>query len=201
MYAWDLLTESFNKFVSLLFCNVTSHPAQHIVRDMLQGDIEVFAYVFLLTHHSQQIPREMCGIGVMQSDPLDTLDVGHFLDKFCDMLSTIDVNSIICELLGDDIKLLCALTYKIFHLIEDLIHRPTLMLACYQRNGAVSAMAITAFADLNIGVMLWSSDMALTLAYVEILAIQVLKQLLIVKLTIPAIHLRNLILKFCEVSL
>ena len=165
------LTHASNKFVSLLLSNVAAHAGKHIIRNMLQGDIQILTNILLLTDYTQQIPWEVCGICIMQSDPLYSWNIGHLLDELSNMLLAIDVDTVICKFLSYNIKLLCALANKILNLIKDILHWATLVLTSNQRNSAISTMAIAALTNLDISIMTWGCDVTLTFANIEILAL------------------------------
>ena len=112
---------------------------------MLQCYIEILADVRLLAHHTQQVPWEMRGISIVQTNPFNTRDISHLLYQFRNMLLTVNIDTIIGQLLRNDIKLLDALSDQIAHLIQNLLHRTTLMLARNQRYSTIGAMAVATF--------------------------------------------------------
>ena len=74
------------------------------------------------------------------------------------MLTSVDVNAIVRQFLGDNLELLSTTLDQPTNLVEYLVHRPTLMLSRYQRNGTVGTMPVTALRNLNISIMAWSSQ-------------------------------------------
>ena len=69
------------------------------------------------------------------------------------MLLPIQVNTIIGQFLGNDLKLLDALAHQIAHFLQNLIHRTTLMFACDNGYSAVSTVSVTSLTDFQIGIM------------------------------------------------
>ena len=69
-----------DEFVGLFFRNMPSHALQHRVTDVLEGDVEVFADVLALAHHTQQFVWKMRWIAVMQPQPLHARHVRQSLD-------------------------------------------------------------------------------------------------------------------------
>ena len=95
----------------------------------------------------------------MQSDPRHTGDVSHLLDQLSDMLLAVDIDTIIGQFLGNDVKLLRTIFHQLANLIENLLHRTTLMTPRNQRDGTIGAMTVTALRYLNISIMWWRRDM------------------------------------------
>ena len=94
----------------LLLSSVAMHPAEHMVGNVLQGDVEIFAYIWLLPHHVEQFHRELVGIGIVQAYPSYTLDVGHPANQLRYMTMAVQVYAIIGQFLGDDLELLHAVS-------------------------------------------------------------------------------------------
>ena len=219
MDAGHFTAQALHQVVGFLLGDMALHAVEHVVADMLQGDVEVLADIFLLPHHPQQVPREMRRIGIVQSYPFHALNVGHLLHKFCNMLLTVDVHAVIGQFLRNDIKLLDTLTDHPTHLIEDLLHGTALVLARNQWYGAVGAMSVAAFRYLYIGIVAGRrQDPLPTSPYRERrrqlgvitplhtgrglgVGLQVIQQLPIVELPVPAIDLGNLGLQVCQIAL
>ena len=108
MDSGNLLANPLYQFVGLCLGHMPAHTFQHPVRDVLQGNIEIFADIGLLTHHLQQLPREMGGICIMEPNPFHAGDVGHALHQLCNMLLAINVNAIISQFLCYHLELLHA---------------------------------------------------------------------------------------------
>ena len=145
----------------------------------------------------------MCRIGIVQTNPLYTFDICHLLYQFSDVLFAVDVDTIIGQFLGNDLKLLCSLADQPAHLVEDFIHRTTLMTTCYNRNGTVGTMAVATFGNLQIGIVARRGDMAMALFQIfkSLLILKVSQQLLIIELTIPSVNLGNFLLQISQITL
>ena len=153
MDAGHLTSHPLDKCHRLRLRGVAAHTCQHMVADMLQGDIQVAAHVFLLAHHVEQAPGEMCGIGVMQTNPLHALDISHLFYEFGNTLFAIQVYAVVGQFLCDDLKLLRTLTHQPAHLVQDLLHGAALVSARNQWDGAVRTVAVTALTNLDIGIV------------------------------------------------
>ena len=140
------------------------HAGEHVVRDVLQGDVEVVAHVVILAHNAEQVHGEVSGVGIMQSNPLHARNVCHLFDELWQALLVIEVNAVICKLLCDNLKLLYALLHQLLNLSQDVVHGAALVFACNNRYSAVGAVAIATFRYLNISVVGGSCNRALCLA-------------------------------------
>ena len=96
----------------------------------------------------------------MQTNPLHTFDICHFLDEFGNMLFSIDIHTIVGQLLGDHLKLFCSLSHQGAYFLQDLLHGTTLVLTSNNRNGAIGTMAVTALRDFDIGIVARGGQMA-----------------------------------------
>ena len=138
------------------------HTAQHVVRNVLQGNVQIVADILLLTHDAQKVPWKMSRIGIVQSNPLHSGNVRHLLNELSDMLLAVNIDTIVGQFLGNNLELLGALTDQIAHLLQNVFHRTTLVAARNQRNGAIGAMSVATLRNLQIGIMSWRSNVAET---------------------------------------
>ena len=201
MNARHTLTDGLEQFDGFLLAHVAMHSVEHIVADMLQGDVKILAYVWLLAHHIEQIERELVRISIVQTDPLHTWNIRHAADEFGDVMFAVQVHAVVGELLGYDLEFLHTIGYQLVHLIKDFIHRTGNVLAGNDRNGAIRTTAVTTFRNLDIGIMMRSSKMTCAAAFSGISLAQFLEQLLIIKLTIKLIHLGHLSLQLLLITL
>ena len=201
MNARHTLTDGLEQFDGFLLAHVAMHSVEHIVADMLQSDVKILAYVWLLAHHIEQIKRELVRISIVQTDPLHTRNIRHAADEFGDVMLAVQVHAVVGELLGDNLEFLHTIGYQLAHLVEDFIHRTGNVLAGDDRNGAIRTAAVATFRNLDIGIMMRSREMAGSTASRHISLAQFLEQLLIIKLTIKLIHLGHLSLQFLLVAL
>ena len=201
MNARHTLTDGLEQIDGFLLAHVAMHSVEHIVADMLQGDVKILTYVWLLAHHIEQIERELVRISIVQTNPLHTRNIRHAADEFGDVMLAVQVHAVVGELLSDNLEFLHTIGYQLAHLVEDFIHRTGNVLAGDDRNGAIRTAAVATFRNLDIGIMMRSSEMAGSTASRHISLAQFLEQLLIIKLTIKLIHLGHLSLQFLLVAL
>ena len=160
MYSRHFLSHFSDEFIGLLLADVSMHSVEHIVADVLQSNIEVVADILFLSHHFQQFPREVCWVGIMQSDPLHAFYVSHFLHEFGDMLFSVNIHPIVGQLLCNNLKLLHALFYEIFHLVEYFLNRSAFMSSRDNGDGAVCTVSITSLSYFQIRIVFGSSKMS-----------------------------------------
>ena len=65
----------------------------------------------------KQFQWELIGICVMQSYPLDSLDIGHITDKVSNMPLPVNINSIVSKFLCNDLKLLNTIIHKLSYFL------------------------------------------------------------------------------------
>ena len=117
------------------------------------------------------------------------------------MLLTIEVESVEGELLGNYLKLLHTLSYKIAHFLEDLLLGSAHMLTCNNRYRAVRAMTVTTLADLQIGIVTRCGEMTLTGILCHLLMTEVVDQFPIVELPVDLIHFGQFLLQLFGIAL
>ena len=145
----------------------------------------------------------MCRIGIVQPNPYHSRNVGHLFYQFGDMLTTINVDTIICQFLSNDIKFLNTFLHQLTHLVENFIHRSALVSPRDQGDGAVGTMAVATLANLYISIM-WRrgqfSRTILTPHSTFLIPRYILQQLLVIELPVPAVYLRDFFLQVSEIS-
>ena len=102
----------------------------------------------------------MSRIGIMQSNPCYSFNICHLFDEFGNMLFPIDVYTIVCQFLGDNLELLDSAFHQCPYLIQYVFHRTTPMSASNDRNGTIGTMAVTTLTNFDIGVMAGGSKVA-----------------------------------------
>ena len=70
-----------DEFERLSFGNMALHAAEHIVRDVLQGNVQIIAHIVVLAHNAQQVCGEVGGVGIVQSYPLHAGDFCHAFNE------------------------------------------------------------------------------------------------------------------------
>ena len=80
MNARHTVADDGEQIESFLLGYMAMHAGKHVIADMLQGNIEILADVWLIAHHIEQIEWELIWVSIMQTNPLDTRNVGHIAD-------------------------------------------------------------------------------------------------------------------------
>ena len=173
MNAWHFPPNPFNQLIGFILCHMALHIRKHVVRNMLESNIQIFTHILFLPHHSKEIPREMCWIGIMQADPLNPRNISHLFNEFSDMLFAVKIHTIISEFLGNDIKFFRAIFHQLAHLIKDSSHWPTLMTPRNQWYRTIGTMPVTPFRDLQIRIMPRCGNMTPAFTHGIILTFQI----------------------------
>jgi len=201
MDAWHLGADGLDEVVGLLTGDMAMHGRKHGIGNMLEGQIEVFADIGPIAHHRQELHGEIGGIGIMEADPLDPLDIGDTLDELRQSATAIEVETIIGEFLSDDLELLHPHRDESTDLGEDLFHRSALMVAGDERDGAIGTMAVATLGDLEIGIVGRGGETSLAaMAGLEGMP-QIREELGPVELAIELINLGNLGSKLRKITL
>ena len=162
--AWHAFADSLQQIDGFLLRYVAMHAGEHVVADVLEGNVEIFAYVWLLAHHVQKIHRELVWISVMQANPFHAWNISHLADEFGNMMLAVNIYAVVGEFLSDNLKLLHAFCHQFAHLLQNLFLRTGNMLAGDDRNGAVGTVAVAALSYLDVGIMARSGEMTLAVA-------------------------------------
>ena len=91
---------------------MATHAGKHVVADVLESNVHVLADIIVLTHHTEQVFREMGRICIMQTNPFYARYLSDFFDEFGQFLTLIEIYSVISQLLGNDLEFLDALRYQ-----------------------------------------------------------------------------------------
>ena len=127
MDAGQLVAKALDEVVGFSLRDGAPHGFEDGVGDVLQRHVEVAADVGVTLHHSQQFPREISGICVVETYPFHPFDVGHSVDEFGDGATTVKVYAVVGQLLGDDVELAHATGHQLAHLIEDVLDGPAVV--------------------------------------------------------------------------
>ena len=127
---------------------MTVHSFQNGIADVLQRNVEVFADVGALPDHVEELHREVVGIGVVETDPTHTRHIGHTRDELRDVAFAVNIHTVVGQFLCDDLYLRYSLSHQFPHLLQDFVHRPTLVRTCDDGNSAIGAMAVAALGYL-----------------------------------------------------
>ena len=181
--------------------HVAAHSFQNGVGDVLQGDVEIATHLRILAHHVEQVRRKLHRIGVVQANPLHTVDFGDFPNQIGDSVASVEVKTIVGQLLRNQLQLLHAHRHQFSHFGQDFSLRATLVPPRNDGNGAVSAVAVAAFADFQVGIVRGRGNRAFPDAGRNLLFSQFAKQIHVVELPEIAVHLWNFPFQIAFVAL
>ena len=160
MNTWHPFSNVFYQVDCFLPCHMAMHALQHMVGNMLQGNIEIVTHIIVCSHNIEQFHGKLVGIGIMQSNPFHSFDSSHFIDERGDVALSVPIHTIIREFLLDYLKLLNPFCHQVSHLLQNILFRSRHMLSCDDRNGTISTMAVASFRNLDISIMRRRGEMA-----------------------------------------
>ena len=117
------------------------------------------------------------------------------------MTFAVDVHSVVCQFLSDNLELLHATCHQFAYFLKYLLLRTAYVLAGDNWYGTIGTTAVATLANFYIGVVVRRSDVACTRACRLFGLAEVGKQLLEVELTIVLIHLRNFLFELLLIAL
>ena len=189
MDARHLAAQACQQFECLLAANVAAHVGQHLVADVLQGDVQVAAHVVAARHHGQDVIGELGGVGIVQADPFHALYVGHAVDEFGQHHASLKVHAVGRQVLRDDVELFHAAIGQTSHLVEQLLHGYRRVTAGNQWNGAEGAKPVAAFRDFQVAIVAGGGQVAFMGQVVAIGVPQVSQHAFPVKFAVETVHL------------
>lgn len=188
---------------------MTVHPSEHIITDVLQGYIEIFADIGFLPYDIEELQRELVRVRIVKAYPLHAGNVGHTLYELCDTRLSIDVDTVVSQFLLYNLKLLHALADKFPHLIEYILHLTASVRSRDERNGTVGAVAIAALRNLYVGIVVRCCQHAGRPLHGDRAAqrlrivgrTDIIEELVIVELPVKLVDLRYLLSQLIAVTL
>ena len=90
----------------------------------------------------------------MEAYPLDAVDAAEPLQQFAERAPSVEVYSVVGRVLGDDHEFADPLCREFAGLLLQLLHRHGTVFAADEGDGAVAALPVAAFGDLQVGVVL-----------------------------------------------
>ena len=186
--ARHLAAQACQQVKRLLTADVAAHVGQHLVADVLQGNIQIAAHVVAARHHGQDVIGELGGVGIVQPDPFHALDIGHAVYEFGQHHAVLQVHAVGGQVLGNHVKFLDAPLGKTLHLIEQYLHGYRRVATGNQWNGAKRAKSVATLRNLQVTVMGWGGQATLIGEFVTIGVPQVGKHAFPVKLAIKTVN-------------
>ena len=154
----DGLADARDEVVDVGRTTAAPHTLQDVVAHMLERNVQVTAVLRVLLHHLQNLVREVQRIGVMQSNPLNTIYLREFVHQIGKFPFTAAVNAVVGEVLSDEHQLLHALVGQALRLFYDKRNRFGNLSVADERDGTVGALVVAALGNLEVGVVSWSGE-------------------------------------------
>ena len=125
---------------------------------MLNGKIEILAYLGLVRDHIYDLIGDLFGICIKQSDPLDIFYRTKLSQKLGKCFVSVDIFSVKSSLLRNEYEFLNSARGKSFCFFHKIVHGNATIRTPDIGNDAVCASLITAFRNLEISVMSAGSE-------------------------------------------
>ena len=122
VYARHLFAYALNQLDGFSLGDVALHIVEHLIGRVLQSDVEVFAHIIVLRHHGENVVRELGRVGVVQANPLHTLDLRHLVNQLRQHHFAVEVKTVRRQVLRNHVKFLHALAHQVLHLVEQRVH-------------------------------------------------------------------------------
>ncbi len=132
----------------------TAHGLQHLLRDMLDGQIDVGDNFRVLRYGPDNCTCRSGRVHVHEPDPFDVVEARDFFDQMGQVERIFPVRPIRAQVLRHEDDLPDPAVCQVFAFVNDLLMRLADELPPDVGDEAVAAMVRTAFAHLDIG--MWS---------------------------------------------
>ena len=150
----DLLSQ----FLSV---GMPSHPPEYFIGSVLDRHIDIVQDLRNVPHGLSDLFRDLLGIAVHQTDPLDPRYVGKFPEKFGKRLVSVQVSAVKRRLLRHQDQFPDSLRCQKPRLFQQLLHRNASVATTDGRDDTVGAAFVAPFGDLEIAVIASGGDNAL----------------------------------------
>ena len=100
------------------------HGGEYAAVDVLQGDVDVVADVAVPLHCFDGIEGEGGGVGVVQAYPFGTALGGEQFEEFAESAATVEVETVVGGVLGDEYKFLDSVVYQGLRFVEYILDGP-----------------------------------------------------------------------------
>ena len=137
------------------------HGFQLVVGDVLERDVEVFAYLGLAGHHFDHLVGKGRRVGVVEADPADAVDPAQGLEQLGQSSASVEVESVVGGILRNDDQFADAPICQFAGLLQQRLHRNRDVRPPDQRDCAVAAPPVAPFGDLQIGIVFRRRELAL----------------------------------------
>ena len=129
------------------------HPLQHVVRRVLQRQVDVLADLVALRHRVERRVVDRRRVEVEQADPLEAVDRVQLAEQTAERAALLAVDAVEGSVLRDEQQLLDAARCERARLVDDRIRRAAAVRAAQRRDDAERALVVAAFGDLHVRVV------------------------------------------------
>ena len=132
----------------LLLINAASHIFQDRRADMLQWKVYIITDSWFIVHQVEQLIWETLWITVMKSNPLELFYFEKSFHQLNDMILSVDITTIICQILSYEDKFFNAFLCEQLCFFNKICHWNRDVFATNQWYRAESTASVAAFRNL-----------------------------------------------------
>ena len=126
------------------------HIAQHRIGNMLQRNIQVLAYLRIISHLLKYVFRKIGGVGIMDSQALHPFDCRQAREQLGKSPASVQVKPVEGSVLGNQYKFAYTFSHKAPRLLFQLLEGHRTVRPADERNSAVGAAAVAALGNLQV---------------------------------------------------
>ena len=146
---WNALAQPGDELANKGRARPPSHGAQKPIADVLQRNVEIGHHLFLASENGDELVRDGAWIGVVQSDPAQTLDLDERPQQSLQPRPSSEVVSVSRQILRDEADLDATFTRQRPRLGHHVLNRPRTLRSANRGDDAKSATVVTALAHLH----------------------------------------------------
>src|SRR5699024_11157838 len=146
------------KCVNTFAVDAPVHPLQHLVAVMLQRYVEIAADLGMRVDEIEQLVRDLFGIEIEQSYPLDR-QLAQLFEQIDQTVFTVKIFAVTADVLRDDDQFFDRmLRRQSLCLFDDALDRARSVPAAYRRYRAICTSVAAPFRYFEVGIMLGSGE-------------------------------------------
>ena len=134
------------------------HGLEHMVADVLDGNVQIFDDLRLVGDHLNELVADLIGIEIVQPDPMHVLDGTELGQELGQGALPVEVQAVAGDVLGHDDELFHPGVHQVLGLLEDRFLRAAAELAPDEGDDAVSAAVVTALGNAQPSPVVGGAD-------------------------------------------
>ena len=142
-YPRNSVANRIQHLISPALGNSTSHRLKHIIRYMLNRNIQIVTNITAFGHYLQHIQWKLRWISIMQTQPLQPFHIGKMLHQVGQLAIAINIQTITGRILGNQHHFFHAILHQPLNFLFDDLYGPRNVLTTHQRDGTERTRSIT----------------------------------------------------------